>query len=87
MATVGLRFNHLIWRHYDAYLRQRLDIEVGPYWQEGYGTNWVPSVAYRHEWRPAAGHTVEYGVSWSKPVYDGGRERRIAFDFAYRWGF
>jgi biofilm PGA synthesis protein PgaA len=87
MATVGLRFNHMIWRHYDAYLRQRLDIEVGPYWQEGYGTNWVPSVAYRHEWRPAAGHTIEYGVSWSKPVYDGGRERRIAFDVAYRWGF
>jgi biofilm PGA synthesis protein PgaA len=87
MVTAGLRFNHMIWRRYDAYLRQRLDIEAGPYWQEGYGTNWVPSVAYRQEWRPAAGHTFEYGVSWSKPVYDGGRERRIAFELAYRWGF
>jgi len=87
MATAGLRVNHMIWRRYDAYLRQRLDVEAGPYWQQGFGTNWVPSVAYRQEWRPAAGHTFEYGVSWSKPVYDGGRERRIAFELAYRWGF
>ena len=87
MVTAGLRFNHLIWRRYDAYLRQRLDLQAGPYWQEGYGTNWVPSVSYRHEWRPAPGHTFEYGVSWARPVYDGGRERRIAFEAAYRWGF
>ncbi len=87
MATIGVRFNHLIWRRYDAYLRQRLELQAGPYWQEGFGTKWVPSVAYRHEWRPALGHTFEYGVSWAKPVYDGGRERRIAFELAYRWGF
>lgn len=87
MATVGLRFNHVIWRRYDAYLRQRLDLEAGPYWQDGFGTSWVPQVAYRHEWRPAQGHVFEYGVSWARPVYDGGRERRIAFEAAYRWGF
>lgn len=87
MVTAGLRFNHLIWRRYDAYLRQRLDVQAGPYWQEGFGTHWVPSVAYRHEWRPAQGHTFEYGVSWARPVYDGNRERRIAFEAAYRWGF
>lgn len=87
MATVGLRLNHLMWRRYDAYLRQRLDLEAGPYWQDGFGTHWVPQVAYRHEWRPAQGHTFEYGVSWARSVYDGGRERRIAFEAAYRWGF
>lgn len=87
MVTAGVRFNHLIWRRYDAYLRQRLDLEAGPYWEQGFGTHWVPSVAYRQEWRPAQGHTFEYGVSWSRPVYDGGRERRIAFEAAYRWGF
>jgi biofilm PGA synthesis protein PgaA len=87
MVTAGVRFNHILWRRYDAYLRHRLDIQAGPYWQEGFGTHWVPSVAYRHEWRPAQGHTFEYGVSWARPVYDGGRERRIAFELAYRWGF
>lgn len=87
MATVGVRFNHLIWRHYDAYLRQRLTLEAGPYWQEGFGTKWVPSISYYQEWRPAMGHTFTYGVFWARPVYDGGRERRVGFEAAYRWGF
>ncbi|GAB1595561.1 tetratricopeptide repeat protein [Lysobacter claricitrinus] len=86
-TTVGIRFNHLIWRHYDAYLRQRLTLEAGPYWQEGFGTYWVPAISYRQEWRPAMGHTFEYGVFWARPVYDGGRERRVGFEAAYRWGF
>jgi biofilm PGA synthesis protein PgaA len=87
MATVGVRFDHIMWRRYERHLRQRLDLQVGPYWQEGFGTHWVPAVAYRHEWRPVQGHTFEYGVTWSRPVYDGERERRIALEAAYRWGF
>lgn len=87
MATVGVRLDHILWRRWARHLRQKLEVNVGPYWQEGYGTHWVPSASYRHEWRPAQGHTFEYGVSWSRPVYDGGRERRLAFELAYRWGF
>lgn len=87
MATIGVRFDHIVWRRYERHLRQKFELHAGPYWQEGYGTHWVPSASYRHEWRPAQGHTFEYGVSWSRPVYDGGRERRIALEAAYRWGF
>ncbi|TCZ88111.1 poly-beta-1,6 N-acetyl-D-glucosamine export porin PgaA [Lysobacter sp. N42] len=87
MATVGVRLDHILWRRYERHLRQRFEVNVGPYWQEGFGTRWVPQAAYRHEWRPAQGHTFEYGVSWSRPVYDGNRERRIAFEASYRWGF
>jgi biofilm PGA synthesis protein PgaA len=87
MATVGARLDHILWRRYERHLRQRFEVNVGPYWQEGFGTHWVPSASYMHEWRPAQGHTFEYGVSWSRPVYDGGRERRIAFEATYRWGF
>jgi biofilm PGA synthesis protein PgaA len=87
MATVGVRFDHIMWRRYERHLRQRLELQAGPYWQEGFGTHWVPQASYRHEWRPAMGHTFEYGVSWSRPVYDGNRERRIAFEASYRWGF
>lgn len=87
MATLGVRLDHILWRRYERHLRQRFEVHAGPYWQEGYGTHWVPSASYRHEWRPAPGHTLEYGVNWSRPVYDGGRERRIAFEATYRWGF
>lgn len=87
MATIGVRLDHILWRRYERHLRQRLEVQAGPYWQEGFGTHWIPQAAYRHEWRPAQGHTFEYGVSWSRPVYDGNRERRIAFEASYRWGF
>lgn len=87
MATIGVRFDHIAWRRYERHLRQKFEVHVGPYWQEGFGTHWVPQAAYRHEWRPVQGHTFEYGVSWSRPVYDGNRERRIAFEASYRWGF
>lgn len=87
MTTLGIRFDHIIWRRYERHLRQRLDLQAGPYWQQGYGAHWVPSIAYWQEWRPAQGHTFDYGVSWSRPVYDGARERRIAFEASYRWGF
>lgn len=87
MATAGIRLDHITWRRYERHLRQRLEVNVGPYWQEGFGTHWVPSASYMHEWRPVQGHTFEYGVSWSRPVYDGNRERRIGFEATYRWGF
>lgn len=86
-ATLGLRLDHILWRRYERHLVQRLAVDAGPSWQKGYGTHWVPSIAYRHEWRPARGHTLDYGVSWSRPVYDGNRERRWVFEASYRWGF
>jgi len=85
-ASVGVRLDHIGWRRYERQFRQLLDITVGPYWQQGHGTAWVPSVAYRHRWTPMQGRQLEYGVSWSQPVYDGRRERRIALDLAWRWG-
>lgn len=87
MATIGVRLDHILWRRYERHLRQKFEVHAGPYWQEGFGTHWVPQASYRHEWRPVQGHTFEYGVSWSRPVYDGNRERRIAFEASYRWGF
>lgn len=85
-ASVGLRIDQMAWRRYERHFRQRLELTAGPYWQRDYGTHWVPTVGYRHLWQASVGHTLEYGVSWSRPVYDGNREQRIAFDLAWRWG-
>jgi len=85
-ASVGLRLDHIGWRRYERQFRQVLDLTAGPYWQHGYGTAWVPSIGYRHVWTPRQGRQLEYGVTWSRPVYDGRRERRIALDLAWRWG-
>lgn len=83
---LGLRADHLAWRRYDRHFRHRLTVGAGPYYQEGYGSAWVPSARYEHEWQFALGRVLTYGVSWSRPVYDGQREERIGFDAEFRWG-
>ncbi|WP_233198700.1 MULTISPECIES: poly-beta-1,6 N-acetyl-D-glucosamine export porin PgaA [Luteimonas] len=84
-ATLGLRADHITWRRYETAFQQRVQIAAGPYWQRGQAMHWVPSLGYRHLWR-RDGHELEYGVAWSRPVYDGAREQRIAFDVELRWG-
>ena len=59
---------------------------AGDYWQDGFGSALVPSVSYMHEWQLGPGRVFEYGVRWSRPVYDGHRERHIGFEAALRWG-
>lgn len=85
-ASIGARIDHLAWRRYERHFRHRLDVTVGPYHQRGFGTAWVPSVGYRHLWQFDGGHVLEYGVAWSRPVYDGNREQRVGLDLVYRWG-
>lgn len=83
---LGLRADQLIWRDYDRHFRHRLTVSAGRYWQEGFGSAWVPSLAYRHEWQFAMGRVLSYGLSWARPVYDGTREERYGFDAELRWG-
>ncbi|MFC0717030.1 tetratricopeptide repeat protein [Luteimonas padinae] len=83
---VGVGVDHIAWRRYEASFRQRLEVTAGPYRQRGYGTHWTPAVSYRHVWDSGRGPSLEYGVAWSRPVYDGAREQRIAFDAVLSWG-
>lgn len=83
---IGLRADHLAWRRYDRHFRHRLTASAGQYWQEGFGSAWVPSLRYEHEWRFGLGKVLVYGVNWSRPVYDGQRERHLGFDAEFRWG-
>lgn len=84
-ANIGLRADHISWRRYETAFQQRFEVMAGPYRQRDAGTHWVPALGYRHLWR-RDGHELEYGVAWSRPVYDGLREQRIAFDVELRWG-
>ncbi|QDH70402.1 hypothetical protein FKV23_10130 [Lysobacter alkalisoli] len=83
---IGARLDHITWRHYDRHFRQRFTASAGPYWQESHGSAWVPQLRYEHEWRFGIGRLLQYGVNWSRPVYDGVREERLGFDLAFRWG-
>lgn len=84
--SLGLGLEQIGWRRYGQAFRQRVEIAAGPAYQWGYGTRWVPSLAYRQLWSLGDGQALEYGVRWSRPVYDGQRERYLMFDIDYRWG-
>ncbi|PSD31478.1 poly-beta-1,6 N-acetyl-D-glucosamine export porin PgaA, partial [Stenotrophomonas maltophilia] len=86
MVEIGLRIDQQLWRHYERHFRHRLTVSLGDYWQDGLGSALVPSVSYMHEWQLGPGRVFEYGVRWSRPVYDGHRERHIGFEAALRWG-
>lgn len=82
----AVRADHLAWRRYEHHLRQRLTVGAGPYHQEGFGADWVPQARYEHQWQFGVGRVLTYGVSWSRPVYDGRREERLGVDAEFRWG-
>lgn len=86
MVEIGLRIDQQLWRHYERHFRHRLTVSLGDYWQDGFGSALVPSVSYMHEWQLGTGRVFEYGVRWSRPVYDGHRERHLGFEAALRWG-
>ncbi|CAD0326244.1 hypothetical protein LN542_19575 [Xanthomonas hortorum pv. gardneri] len=85
-VAAGMRIDQIGWRRYDYAFRQRLEVTVGPTYQSGFGSQWVPSAAYRHLWSLGDGSALSYGVSWSRPVYDGQREQQLGFDLDFRWG-
>lgn len=85
-VEIGMRVDQQLWRHYERHFRHRLTVSVGQYWQQGFGSAIVPSAEYRHEWQIGEGRIFEYGVSWSRPVYDGQREQHIGLDAGLRWG-
>ncbi|WP_330969071.1 tetratricopeptide repeat protein [Lysobacter sp. A3-1-A15] len=83
---LGLRADQIVWRRYERHFRHRLAVSAVNYRQEGFGAAWYPQVRYEHEWQWAAGRQLGYGISYSRPVYDGVREDRVGFDLRVAWG-
>lgn len=82
--AASLKTTH--WRRYEYAFSQRFGAGIGQYWQQDSGSAAIPGLQYRHEWDLGTGRRLEYGVAWSRPVYDGVRERHLSFDIQLRWG-
>jgi biofilm PGA synthesis protein PgaA len=55
-------------------LIHNITVSGGPYNQSGEGTSFVYALGYSHEWEFDERVMVDYGYTFSSPVYDGNRE-------------
>lgn len=84
--NLGVVLETVHWRRYERAFAQQFGAGIGQYWQQDHGSAFVPTLQYRHLWTFGHGRSLDYGLSWSRPVYDGERERHLAFDMRLRWG-
>ncbi len=62
------------WRRYDRSMHQRLLLNIGTTEQQGFGTGTIWRVGYEHHWSFSRQLSLSYGISRSRPVYDGNQE-------------
>ena len=60
--------------HYEKSMRQRLKIGIGSNSQENFDTKSTWMVGYEHNWSFSQKLSLAYGISHSRPVYDGVKE-------------
>ncbi len=75
-SSVELSFNNewLTFMHYEKSMRQRLKIGMGSNRQQNFDTKPTWMVSYEHHWSFSQQLSLAYGVSRSRPVYDGVKE-------------
>ncbi|MCF6235917.1 MAG: poly-beta-1,6 N-acetyl-D-glucosamine export porin PgaA [Gammaproteobacteria bacterium] len=78
-SSVELSFNNewLTFMHYEKSMRQRFKIGIGSSSQQNFDTKPTWMVSYEHYWSFSQQLSLAYGMSRSKPVYDGVKESFI----------
>ncbi len=71
---LGLNNQWQTWRRYEKSMHQRLLFNLGTTRQQGFGMEFIWSVAYEHHWRFSRQLSLSYGLSRARPVYDGNQE-------------
>lgn len=66
----------LSWRHYQRWLKQRVVLGLGHYWQSSYGSGRTANLRYEHEWSRDDTLGLQYGIGRSFQPYDGIRGYR-----------
>jgi biofilm PGA synthesis protein PgaA len=72
--ALGLTHQWRLLRRYDRGLVQRLGLEVGDYWQQGFGGRTVWTATLAHDWAIGPRTRLGYGVRVGGRVYDGDPE-------------
>jgi len=62
------------YRFYDASFRHRLETTIGRYYQSGFSSNSIWTIAYEQQWSPHENFDIAYGLGRSQRSYDAARE-------------
>ncbi len=71
---LGLNNQWQTWRRYEKSMHQRLLFNIGTSHQQGFGMEFIWSVAYEHHWQFSRQLSLSYGLSRARPTYDGNQE-------------
>ncbi len=74
--SIELSFNNewLTYMHYEKSMRQRLKVGIGSSSQKNFDATSTWMLSYEHHWSFSQQLTLAYGISRSRPVYDGVKE-------------
>lgn len=72
---------------YDRSLKHRLEVGVGNYWQENYGTGSLNLVRYEMIYSPDDRTELRAGISYSRRPYDGEQTTLQALTLTANWRF
>lgn len=64
------------WRRYDRSFTQRLQLGIGSYWEQGFGSSGSWFLSYSHEWEFDKFLRFAYGIGRYEQSYDGKAEYR-----------
>lgn len=75
--SLTLEAQHLLSRFYERSWRQQMAVTLGAYQQAQHRSEWTASARYAHVHALAPFTEFQYGVQWSRAVYDGEAERGL----------
>ena len=64
----------LLWRRYDRSFGHRLQVGVGEYWQQSFGSNTTWLISYEQQFKWDNRFEIDYGVTRTQHAYDGTNE-------------
>ncbi|MBE9502840.1 MAG: poly-beta-1,6 N-acetyl-D-glucosamine export porin PgaA [Proteobacteria bacterium] len=86
-AEITLDNEWLLYKRYSRSFRHRFGVSLGSYSQKGFGARGVWSARYEHQWNRDERLEFIYGISRSKPSYDGASEYSTRIYLHANWRF
>jgi biofilm PGA synthesis protein PgaA len=80
-VACGFEATHIVWRRYERSFSQHATVGPGVYWQKGYGTGAILTIAYEQIFQFSNSMSLHYGAIYARRMYDGDPVNSVTFTF------